>query len=282
MAGCNEYAFSVVRRKTLLMRKLLYCLVAVLLCTGIGSCKKSASDTHSSLDENLKISMRENIKDAKRTLSFYVTTEKTYPCSNYSIETSTTTGSDKIVISFIKINTPGICLTSLGPATAVIALEGLSARTYTLELHTGNDVINGQLTVSADQYVLTLPVQTKIESINPQLNRIPENTIFGTVHYHHSTTVGTVNKFIDSLQYFGAATKLYLPGDYQQFQIEANGQVKQVQDMGYYFTRYFIFHYAGDVTPLKNLVQRYGVTYKDSLLATINTSKGEVLYSWNP
>lgn len=252
-----------------------------LLLFGMASCKKNASDT-SSLDENLKISMRENIKDAKRTLLFYIATEKIYPCSNYSIETSTTTGSDKIVISFIKINTPGVCLTSLGPATAVIALEGLSARTYTLELHTGNDVINGQLTVSADQYVLTLPVQTKIESINPQLNRIPENTIFGTIHYHHSTTVGTVNKFIDSLQYSGAAAKTYLPGDYVQFKIETNGQIKQTQDPGYYFTRYFIFNYTGDATPFKNLVQRYGVTYKDSLLATINTSKGEVFYSWNP
>lgn len=254
--------------------------MALLLC-GMGSCKKSASGT-SSLDENLKISMRESIKDGKRTFSIYAATEKTYPCSNYSIETSKTIGSDKIVITFIKIDTPDVCLTSLGPATALIALEGLSAKTYTLELRTGSNLVTGQLTVSADQYALTLPAQAKIECTNPLLNRIPENTIFGTVHYHHSTTVGTVNKFIDSLQYFGATAKLYLPGDYQQFQVEANGQIKQTQDMGYYFTRYFILNYAGDVTPLKNLVQRYGITYRDSLLATINTSKGEVLYSWNP
>ena len=134
--------------------------------------------------------------------------------------------------------------------------------------------------MSTGSFVATVPVQTRVQFINPDLKRIPENTIFGTVHYHAAGTAPVVQQFIDSLQYLGATATVYPQGDYGQFQIEANGNIKQIQDPGYYFTRYYIFNYTGNTTQLKGLMNRYGTNYPGLLLITLNSTKGQTFYSW--
>ncbi|MFT3822661.1 MAG: hypothetical protein QM731_02030 [Chitinophagaceae bacterium] len=266
------------------MKKQTILLFFALCCLGIAACKKNSSDPQASFEENVKIAMSETLAGTKRTLVFKCMTEKSYPCINYFLETSHAVTNSKITINFIQVTGPNICLTAVGPASTVIELDELSGETkdYGLELNFGGLTVTGQLSISGTSYKATIPAQTKVQFVNPVLGRIPDNTVFGTVHYHFASTAATVQKFTDSLQYYGATSALYPPGDYLMFQIDANGQIKQTQDQGYYFTRYYIFNYSSDITNLKNLVYRYGKSKPDSLLATLNTSKGETFYSWAP
>ncbi len=187
---------------------------------------------------------------------------------------------DKITINFIKISAPNICLTSLGPASTIISLNGIANKTYEIELNFGANKIIGHLNVTAGSFIATLPMQTKVQFVNPDLKRVPNNTIYGTVHYHSASTSSIVQKFIDTLQLYGATPTLYPQGDYGQFQIEANGQIKQTQDLGYYFTRYYIFNYSNNSVQLRDLVKRFGINYPNLLSITLNTTKGEIFYSW--
>ena len=249
---------------------------------GLNSCKKSDTDSSSTFNENLKIKMSETVDSTKRTLLLNCFTEKIYGCSNYGIQSTFELTSNKITINFIQIIEPNICLTSLGPASTLIKLDGLTNKIYEIELNFGVTKISGQLNVSTNSFKATLPSQTKVQFVNPDLGRVPNNTIYGTVHYHVASTTTTVQKFIDSLQFYGATSTLYPQGDYGNFQIESNGQIKQVQDLGYYFTRYYIFNYSNNSGQLKSLVRRFGVNYPNDLLITLNTTKGETFYSWTP
>lgn len=224
--------------------------------------------------------MLETVDSTKRTLTLTCFTEKIYPCSNFSIQTSHTITPGKITIHFIKIAGSSICLTALGPAYTIINFDRIPNAVYELELNFGDTKVIGQLNASTGSFVATVPAQTKVQFINPDLKRIPDNTIFGTVHYHAAGSAPVVQQFIDSLQYFGATATLYPQGDYGQFQIEAGGNIKQTQDPGYYFTRYYIFNYTGNNNQLKNLVQRYGNAYPSELLVTLNSTKGQIFYSW--
>lgn len=224
--------------------------------------------------------MSETVDGEKRVLNLNCYTEKIFTCSNYGIETTYALSDNKITIHFIKVTTPTVCLTSLGPASVIISLNGLKNKAYQLELNFGASKITGQLNVTSGSFVATVPAQTKVEFVNPDLKRIPDNTIYGTVHYHSASTSTLAQKFIDTLQLYGAVPTLYPQGDYGQFQIEANGQIKQTQDLGYYFTRYYIFNYSGNSGQLKDLVRRLGINYPDLLIITLNTIKGETFYSW--
>jgi len=263
--------------KTKMKRQIIFILTLISFCV-ISSCKKT--EVKSTFDENIKIKMTETVDSVKRILSLNCYTEKIFECSNYGIETNYTLSDNKITINFIKIVTPNICLTSLGPASTIISLNGLSNKTYELELNFGANKINGQLNVTAGSFIATLPTQTKVQFANPDLKRVPNNTIYGTVHYHSASTSSIVQKFIDTLQLYGATPTLYPQGDYGQFQIDANGQIKQTQDLGYYFTRYYIFNYSNTSVQLRDLVKRFGVNYPNLLLITLNTTKGETFYSW--
>ena len=256
-------------------------IIAAFFLLAIYSCKKSEVTT-TSFDENIKIKMVEVVDSVNRTLSLNCYTEKMFGCSNYGIETAYSLTGDKITITFVKILYSNICLTSIGPASTVINITGLANKIYTVDLVFGTNKISGQLNVSSGSFVATLPSQTKVQFVNPDLKRVPDNTIYGTVHYHATSTAPTVQKFIDSLQFYGAITALYPQGDYGRFQIEASGQINQTQDLGYYFTRYYIFNFSGGSVQVKNLVKRFGVNYPNLLLITLYTAKGETFYSWTP
>jgi hypothetical protein len=247
----------------------------------IFSCSKKQT-TADPFDENVKIKMVEGIDSTKKTLTLRCFTEKIFTCSNYYISHTISVTANKIAINFIEINEPGICLTSLGPASAIIDLINLDNRDYELEIKISNTTITGQLKVSNGSYQAILPVQNRVQFVNTTLNRVPNNAIWGTVHYHASATVPIVQNFIDSLQLLGALSSTYIPGDYTEFQIEPNGQIKQTQDGGYYFTRYFIYNYPGSSLPLKTLIRNFGINHPSLLLITLNTTKGETFRSCVP
>ena len=260
--------------------RLIY-LILIICLSGISACIKT-EDVSSDFNENVTIRMFETVDSTKRTLILDCNTEKIFICANYQLETSYILANDKITISFTGISEPKICLDSPRPASARLSLDGLENKAYPLEINLGTRKFFGQLNVTSESFQVTLLPQIKFQFINPELKRVPINTIYGTIHYDSSLTNPTVQKFIDSLQFYGATPTLYKPGDYGQFQIESNGQIKQTQDLGYYFTFYYIFNYSNNTEQLKSLVKRFGINYSDSLVITLNTTKGEVFYSWKP
>lgn len=255
-------------------------ILVFILLFAITACKKDK--VYTNFEENIKIKMSEDVDSVKRVLNLYCYTEKIFPCVNYPIEATYSLTTDKITIYFSKIIIPGMCLTSPGPASTTIKLTDLSNKIYQLELNFGATSVSGQLAVTANSFIATLPPQTKAQFVNPDLKRIPDNTIYGSFRYTDSATISLGQKFIDTLRLYGAAPTLYVPGDYTAFQIEANGQIWQNQNTGHRYTLWYIYHYTNNSSQLKSLVRRFGVSYPNGLNIDLYTTKGEAFFSWIP
>lgn len=259
-------------------KQFIYFLVLISLCV-VNSCKKT--EQRPDYSENIRIKMTETADNVKRVLHLICQTDTIFPCTNFPIDATYTLTTDKITINFIKTIISSTCLTSPGPATVVFDLAALSNKTYALELNFGTTTITGQLAVTTDSYVATLPTQTKAQFVTPDLKRIPDNTIYGRVGYGTVSLSPLAQTFIDTLQLYGAKATSYLPGYYTDFQLDSNGQIMPTLD-GYYFRQNFIFNYSNGSGQLKDLVKRFGARYASLLSVTLKTSKGESFYSWVP
>lgn len=261
-------------------KQFIFFLSVLIFLVAINSCKKT-EEVRPDFDQNVKIVMAEKIDSVKRVLSLMCYTENMFPCSNYAISTTHVLTTDKITINFLKVDTFTFCTTAIGPASAVINFTGLPNKTYAIELNFGTTTITGQLVVTANSFVATLPAQTKVQFLNPDLKRIQDNTIYGKVGYHTASSLSLAQTFIDTLQLYGATPVVYPPGDYREFQIDANGQIIPMQD-GYYFRLNYIFKYSNSSGKLKDLVKRFGTNYPNLLSVSLNTTKGETFYGWVP
>lgn len=259
------------------MKIILFCIAYSMLILGY-----KTDLTDSAFDKNIGIRMIEDIDSTKRTLTLKCGTEENFTCSNFSIASSHTVSNDKITLNFTGIIKSGICNRSIGPATASISLGTLNNNNYELEINIGSSKIIGQIAVSNGSYKVTIPDQSKVKFVNPDLYRVPDNTIYGTVHYHSGTTSPLVQIFFDSLKYYGATPTLYTPGDYGNFQIEANGQIKQTKNSAYYFTQHYIYKYANSSESLEKLVKYFGLKHPDLIHIRLYTTQGGAFYSWVP
>lgn len=232
------------------------------------------------IDSNINIKMLETVDSTKRTLKLYCSTEKEYNCSNFGIINTINQPSNKIEIDFNGITVPDFCLTSLGPARTTIDIGTLSNGTYDLDIKVENEKSAGQLIVTSEYYKINLDPQKQLQITYPTLNRIPTNTVWGTVGYHSSNSANLVQTFIDSLQLLGTTIQTYQSGEYGYFQINPSGQILPPQNHGYYFIRPYIFNYSGSTSALKKLVKNYGTNYGNSLNIILYTTKGETFRSW--
>ncbi len=257
------------------MRKLLQINILLLLIF-VGCKKESTSNTK--IDSNVVIIMREQLGRNQKTLLLVCTTEKSYGCSNRGIAYKINKTNDRIDITFNNIVYSEVCLTSLGPATTVIDLGDLQTGTYKLNVIINRTVIKGELVVTPERYAISLANNTQLQLPEPVLQRIPANTIWGTVGYHTTSSAATAQAAIDAFVQAGATVRTYSPGKYWYFTIDANGQILPPQNHGYWFVKPFIFQYVGDSNQLITTLQQIKAQYGNALAVTVNTINGKVLF----
>jgi hypothetical protein len=253
--------------------------ISLLVATTVILCDNG--DSNNEIHAEITVRMIETLSASQRELQFFCSTVKIYPCCNYLINYKYEKLSNNLIVDFQGINETDICFTALGPATAIINLSTLENGIYNLIID--NDTKNtGQLTVSSDSYEIIFPNSHKFTFINSPLNRIPENTIWGTIGYHKQETDLLVQSFIDSLQILGAKAQPYKSGDYGEFQVNSDGQIVQPgNDSGYYFAKSFIFNYEDDISLIEQLIQNYAINYgEEYLYIGLYTDTGEKFLSW--
>lgn len=256
--------------------KLLVKISVVLLM--VSGCIK-INDTRP-INSDIEIRMIEILNETGRTLELYCSTTEEYPCINFLIDRSFSVKSGNISIRFKNVIDPGICATAIGPATTTIDLGSLKPGVYNLTIDVVDKRSSGNLIVTPDQYIIDIGKKKQLVLNGPVLNRVPDNTFWGTVGYHQTSTEPVVNQFISSLLGLGAATGAYLPGDYGYFSIDEWGEIEAPQNHGYYFIRPFIFTYEGASDNLENLLRTYRQNHGNDVSIMLYTSQGEIFRSW--
>jgi len=254
--------------------------IIIILVFFIVSCNKDSSNEKITSDINIE--MREKIDSTSRTFQFICKTQEEYPCCNYQIGNSFIKNSDRVEINFDGIIKPEVCLTAIGPATTTLDFGAISNGTYDLEINTEGKKSTGQLIITSDYYKIDLDKERKIQINYSTLQKIPTNTIWGTVGYQTNTNATVVQTFLDSLQLLGATNQTYPSGMYAYFQINSAGNILPPENHGYDHIKPYIFHYTGITSNLKTIVKEYGKNYGDSLNIVLYTTNGETFRSWIP
>ena len=232
------------------------------------------------IDSEINIRMVERFDNYPRTLQMRFGTTRIYPCVNFPIILSWQKSSNVIDVVFEYVMVTDLCLTALGPATAIIDFGTLSNGTYQLNFQNGEIRYSGELIVSSDSYTINFPANSAFNFRNSPLNKIPEHTIWGLVGYHREETAPLVQLFFAALMELGAEEKSFTPGYYTAFEIDNSGDIIRPNNHGFWFAQPFIFYFSGDSSDLDEFLRQWSYKYSEYMHVWIRTDKGEEFLSW--
>jgi hypothetical protein len=258
------------------MKKIIFIVIALFASI---SCEKTPKYDFQVVDADIVVKMSEELGNPTRSFKLGLQTDKAYPCINYSLITNSETNTDKISIDVVGIYTPTICLTAIGPASSTIPLTNIQDKSYNIEFKIGTNISTGKLICTSNEFKLQMKDLLQIKINGPVLKRIPVNTIWGTVGYHNSTTIDKVNNFINSIKATGATEVNLEDGNYNYFEIE-NSKIKEPTNSGYWFTKTFVYKFAGDKNLVKSVVKDYSKNFGDLMSISVYGDMGEEFLGW--
>lgn len=261
--------------------------IMLMLSVTITGCDRTVKN-RSKIDSEIAITMMESSSQA---LQLYFATTKEYPCCNFPIDLSWKKSLNTIDITFKGVFETGLCLTAIGPATAMIDLGVFNNGTYQLNFYNENVKQSGELIVSSNSYKINFVDNSLVYFRNIPLNKIPENTIWIAINYNEEKFLSSFLEDFTNLEvikksysrgYYSFENTRY-PGLYSGFQVEENGTITFFPDitnqgvvMGRLFTQSFVFQYSGSTEKIEQLIKQY----KEQIEIRAYTDKGEQFLSW--
>lgn len=234
--------------------------------------------TAHNLDYHLTMEMSETILNNNRTLSLNFWSNSLKEKAGFRLQNKVLKHKNEIKVNlYTAANTPP----SNSPLETVANIDSLENGTYNITLRLKETQIPGKLIVDNNTYELNLEKNDLVAIKANKLNKLPLNSIFGSIHYYSPATGSIINDFLDALRESGARQQPYFPGNYGLFTIASNGQIEQKNDSGYLYTKKFIYQYAGDRQKLKALVKKYAFDYTTQLLITLRTYDGLLFNIWS-
>lgn len=236
--------------------------IVILLGMFLLSCGIFDSADIRPIEGNIIFSVKEGYEHydsiSEPSIMLSMTTEKIYHCYNWSIISEITIMSNKILIDFLGIYVPLVCLRAFGPATSTSFLN-ISNGEYSLYFSYMNDTDGYILTVTDSFISITDDVSHFTE---PEFNlfwRYPPNSFV----YLCGTTIETswiCEDFLDTL-----LSEI----DLEEFQFPDSGEIPYPRSsMGHYYdmpAKYFFyekdedFDKAGEILELytRNVIAQY-------------------------
>jgi hypothetical protein len=251
----------------------------VIILFSLSGCVNEANVDEKKIDSDILVTFKEIIDSTGRSFQLSCGTRSSYLSGGYGINYRLQNTGNKIVINFTGIYEPEEKDGSAAPALTVISLGSLPDGIYSIRFLINESVLEGELKVTGDYYSVSDTSAKWIEITNPELRRIPGNTIWGHAGYSSDPYVLTqVQPFFDSLKIMGAEDMNLTTGDYTYFKIDAAGTMSQPENPGTENARPFVYSYNGDFSDLRELIKSYG---KNSPLSiSLFTTDGDAFYTW--
>jgi len=205
----------------------------------------------------------------------FMTTEKVYPCCNYSIGSMLVKDDSSIFVELLGVNKPDICLTAIGPASSRSKIA-LAPGNYSLSFSLDNLIDEYFVTVT-DSSISVDGNGSFTAPTKPLVWRYPPRTFA----YRCGTTPETswiCSEFLDSL---------LVTGLFEEYQFPDSGFVPYPESTeGYYYNMpvvYLRYQKEADFESAGSILERYAKTttihYTGVGLSLINW-RNKRYYSW--
>jgi hypothetical protein len=194
-------------------------------------------------------------------------TEQAYGCTNYGILTDVRRQGQRIVLRALGVVRPGGCLEEMGSASTNVDLGRLDPGIHRLRVIVGGDTTDAHVSIN-DQTIDLFGSSTVLVD-RSVLHRIPENLIWGDAMGMGDTQA--VRDFVAALRRAGAAEVRLAAGDYEYFEIRADGT--RVFDCAREYCVPFLFAWDGKPEALADVL----ASYRSRVRINLFTARGERL-----
>ncbi len=246
-------------------------------------CESDNAQPVNTLGTEVELSMTEFIDQDRRNLTLKFLTRKDFPCINYQIKHQLFSDDQSIRIILEKVEEADVCLDAIGPASAFVELGNLPHNDYNLTIQLGESVVkSGTLTVSKDAYQVDLHDTEGISLATPELRRVPQQTIWGSLKYESNESHKDLIKFFEqSLDQAGANEKKFAEGDYGYFRVGADGKIlQQAENRELAREHAFIFDFGGDAEDIESVLKQVNQKY-EGVQVRIYDNQGREYRNWD-
>lgn len=247
------------------------------------SCESENAELVNTLGSEVELSMSEFIEQDTRTLTLKFLTLKDFPCINYRIKHQLIMDDQSIKVELQEIETSDICLDAIGPAAAFVEIGNLEPKEYNVSIQLGESIINsGTLAVSKESYQLNLADHQGVQLLNPELNRIPQQAVWGQIKFPESEdNKELIEFFVHTMGVAGASNKKFAEGDYGYFKVAADGKIAQPISVQEKLVEHaFLLDFSGDREDLQIVMQQINTHYEDVQIRLFN-ARGEEFRNWD-
>jgi hypothetical protein len=259
------------------------CFAFVISLLFFVSCESENAEPVNTLGSEVELSMSEFIEQDSRTLTLKFLTLKDFPCINYRIKHQLYMDEQSVRVVLQEVEASDICLDAIGPAAAFVEIGNLEPKDYNLSIQLGESIINsGTLSVSKESYQINLAENQGIQLLNPDLNRIPQQAVWGQIKFPQSEDYKEFMEFFNStMEVAGASSKKFAEGDYGYFKVAADGKISQpLNAQEKLVEQAFLLDFSGDREDLQMVMQQINTKYKDVQIRLYN-ARGEELRNWD-
>jgi hypothetical protein len=208
------------------MRNLCLCAISfTLLFFGLSSCeltKLSDPVVVSDVENEYNLKPWEKLSVHNRSFQLHLSTRKNQVCQNAVIDFEFSKTGNRLALSLLEIQAPKDCTPGNDPATAVADAGSLPSGFYELSIDLENTVFNkGQLTVTANRYLVNMESSDGFTLLHEELFRVPEESIWGYITYEETDAEPVAKAFVDDLSQLSTGLN-FDKGYYGHFQISDN------------------------------------------------------------
>lgn len=256
------------------MKKVLIITLVTIFIALISSCNKDEEPEQTFQYINLEYF--EQFTSEGSQILFNLQTIETFPCSNFSLQTSVTKSSNHTDIRITNIDVPDICVTALGPASLQLNIGEFSnvPSLFSIWVNEKRHDFELETTEKSIKIKEGNHFEDNLFFSFDSLLRIPENTVWGYVVNNPESSKNDLWDEILNAFYDAGAQEMTLDnGNYYFFTVQNQGIIfENVKNQ----TTTFYFQFENPMEDLINTYERVIKQYEQSgIQLRIFNTKGE-------
>ncbi len=263
------------------MKKINFYSAVFLISMLTSSCEQiSTNDPPIPMEGDLVIGISEsygyNSQPAPPSLFLQMTTRKTYPCLNYTIQRDVKINPGYIDVSITGVTVPNICLTAIGPASSRDILD-ITPGSYNLTIYS-----NG---LTSNYYVVITNTSVSFDKDSTGNTHVRDKIVWRYPENSFVYLCGTLTQ--DSAIYKDFIDTLRSKIDITEFKFPSGGKIPYpTSSGGYYYNapaKYFIYKSETDFDKIGDILKNYKEKYlkdKRGYGISIVSWKNKYFYSW--
>lgn len=239
-------------------------LFSCLLFIFVFGCKKdNQTNVIVDIEDDFYIDMFEDISNGERRFQLDITTIKDQSCINYQIDFDLDFDEPgrKIGLTLNDLIEPEDCIEGMSPVSLTVPVGSVASDDYTFNINLKDAVINqGQLKVTDYAYQLEMDSDDGIQLVHEQLNRIPENTLWGYIAFDNNASAPSAEGFLSDLENLSTVSSirgntLYEPGFFGYFDLDDDLKILWPTTLDVNNFIPFIFsHNSTDLSDIKEVI----------------------------